>query len=194
MPESNFYHEDFYERSPLSRAMRQAYIHKYAPMREIGQYMNREHPGAPILLAEGTAHRRVQFRGLCERLASVCQLGPHAACTHSSGTLGHPDRVERALCGRSQAALWICDPAPDLAGDSQRMRHARVSVHRLLFSADRRGMPASRSLEAPPLPVQPGAYDDLDPAFVYDGPWIRDTGWDKAQFTPSLIPTCRVRS
>ena len=47
MPSSNYYHGDFYENAPLSRAMRQVYIDKYAPIREIGEYMNRQHPGAP---------------------------------------------------------------------------------------------------------------------------------------------------
>ena len=42
---SNSYHGDFYERSPLSAAMRQAYLHRHAPLREIAHYMNREHPG-----------------------------------------------------------------------------------------------------------------------------------------------------
>jgi hypothetical protein len=34
--------------------MRQVYIHKNAPMREVGQYMNRTHPGAPVFLADGS--------------------------------------------------------------------------------------------------------------------------------------------
>ena len=54
LPSSNSYHADFYEQAPLSRAMRQAYIHKNVPMREIGQYMNRKHPGVPVFLAESS--------------------------------------------------------------------------------------------------------------------------------------------
>ena len=50
---ADYYHGDFYERAPLSLSLRQPYMHRYAPMREIGQYMNREHPGSPVFLVEG---------------------------------------------------------------------------------------------------------------------------------------------
>src|ERR1019366_300015 len=40
LPSSNYYHGNFYERSPLSQASRQTYIHNTAPIREVGDYMN----------------------------------------------------------------------------------------------------------------------------------------------------------
>ena len=181
MPESNFYHEDFYERSPLSRAMRQAYIHKYAPMREIGQYMNREHLGAPILLAEGSDiaafNSEVYVNGWHQYVNWDRMLHARTPLELSGILTGwnvHYVAAPKPHYGfaiQPRTLQEILNECATPEYQSTGFYLARIE------EGCRRVDPSKR----PPLPVQPGAYDDLDPAFVYDGPWIRDTGWDKAQ-------------
>jgi glycosyltransferase involved in cell wall biosynthesis len=195
LPSSNFYHGDFYERSPLSIAMRQAYIHKYAPMREIGQYMNRVHPGAPIFLTNsselaafnaevyangwhqyGIYARLLRARNAQEILDLFKQWNVHyvAAPKPNAGVLIKPrslrDLLDHCSTPEYQAGWLYLVHLNDQCGDNL---SGRI-----------------------PLLAQPGQYDDFDPAILFRGPWIQDTGWPLASaqtLTYSNLPGSEVR-
>jgi hypothetical protein len=179
MEASDYYHGDFYERSPLSRAMRQVYTHKAAPMREIGQYMNREHPGAPVFLAAGSE--------LAAFNAEVYAIGWHQYSVYA--------RLQRARDVREIAGIlsqwnvhYIVAPKPDAGIEvkSTALRHLIKDCATPEYQAgayflarienDCRPSEADRE----PLLVQPGTYDDQDPAVALRGSWTQDGGWAEA--------------
>ena len=131
--------------------MRQTYIHKYAPMREIGQYMNREHPGAPVFLADGSDIVRIQRRGLRRTAGiSIQRVGPPAAGTHSAGTLG------RILTGWNVHYVAAPKPAPWIRIEPRTLQELlnecatpEFQTTRLFSGADRRGCRRVDPVEAP---------------------------------------------
>jgi glycosyltransferase involved in cell wall biosynthesis len=195
MPSSNFYHGDFYERSPLSAAMRQAYMHKSAPMREIGQYMNREHPGAPILLAEST--------DLAAFNAEVYVNGWHQ--------YGVWDRLQRArnrlelyaiLDGWNVHYIAALKPGygievkprtlQDVLSECAQPEYETKNYYLARLEQGCRADPAKRA----PLLVEAGLYDDFDPAILFGGPWIQDKQWPQTQshtVTYTRLPGAEVR-
>lgn len=196
LPSSNFYHGDFYERSPWSRAMRQVYIHKNAPMREIGQYMNREHPGAPIFLADGS--------DLAAFDAEVYTNGWHQYGVWARLQLARSAGEVRDLLNRWNVH-YVAAPKPgfgvtikprtleDLlkACATPEYQAGWLYLARLENGCDK---PALAARE--PLMVQPGVYDDFDPAIVFNGPWIQDKVFAQTHahtVTYSNLPGSQVR-
>jgi len=180
LPASNYYHGDFYDRSPLSAAMRQTYIHKSAAMREIGQYMNTVHPGAPIFLAEGN--------DIAAFNAEVFTNGWHQYAIAA--------RVKQARNSRELYSIlegwnvrYVAAPKPaygihldpralqDLLDNCATPEYQSTGLY-LARLEPRCGRPDSANRT--PLVVQAGLYDDLDPAILFDGPWIRDQSFDQA--------------
>jgi glycosyltransferase involved in cell wall biosynthesis len=173
LPSSSAYHSDFYEQAPLSRGMRQVYIHKYAPMREAGQYMNRTHPGAAVFLADGS------------------QLSAFNADVYSNGWHEYNvlARIWRAHSPLEIAAIldgwnvhYIVAPKPDTG--------IKIEPPALKDLLDKCVTPEyqttslfvariEKNCNGEPLTVQPGVYDDFDFAVVFHGPWIRDKAWSQ---------------
>ena len=179
LPASNFYHGDFYERAPLSPAMRAVYMRKCAPIREIGQYMNREHPGSPVFLAVGS--------DLAAFNAEVYTNGWHQYAVWAR--LQHA-RDARELAGilDSWNVHYIVAPKPGYGSalSPRTLQDAldmcttpEYQTTSLYLARLEDGCRHSPSAKREPLLVQPGAYDDFDPAIVFDGPWIQDKMWPK---------------
>ncbi len=55
MPASSFYHKDFGMPQPFSATARERYLEDTAPVRAAARYLNRNHPGAPVLLTSDSA-------------------------------------------------------------------------------------------------------------------------------------------
>lgn len=191
LPSSNYYHGNFYEGPPLSPAMRQVYIHHYAEMREIGQYMNREHPGAPVFLAEGS-----------ELAAFNAEV--YANGWHQYNVLA---RLWRARGPREIFDLfkqwnvhYMVAPKPAFVTAVQ-----APALHELINQC---AVPVYQTpslylarldtdcKKAAPLLVPPGRYDDFDPAIAFLGAWIQDRVWPQTYahtVTYSNLPGSQVR-
>ena len=179
LPASSYWHRDFYEAAPLSRAARQTYIHQYAPIREVGQFMDRAHPGAPVLVTEGSdlaafdtdvyvnhwhqyniwkrlqlARNKWELAGILDRwnVHYVATLKPAGAVTVDPPAL--QELLKSCVTPEYQTNRWVLER---IAPDCQ---------------------PAADTKREPPL-VPPGIYDDFDPALVFDGPWVEDRGWSQ---------------
>jgi hypothetical protein len=193
---SNYYHGDFYEHAPLSRAMRKVYIDKCAPIREIGDYMNRAHPGAPVFLADGG--------DLAAFDAEVYTNGWHEFNVWS--------RLQHARDARDVAAIldgwnvhYIAAPKPILGVlvNPLALRDLLKSCvtpefqTKFLFLARiEKDCQAGAQPDRQPLTVLPGWYDDSDPAIVYHGSWTQNKGWAQAYSTTvsfSNLPGSQVR-
>ena len=193
---SDYYHGDFYERAPLSLSLRQPYMHRYAPMREIGQYMNREHPGSPVLLAEGNE--------IAAFNSEVYAMGWHQYGIWARLQLARTPRELYSMLDRWNVR-YIAAPKPgfgivvnprtlqDLLNECATPEYQTTNFYLArLEDGCRHTDPAKR----PPLLVQPGLYDDFDPAIVFDGPWTQNTGWAQAQshtVTFANLPGSAVR-
>jgi len=196
LPSSNVLHADFYEHAPLSWRMRQIYIHKNAPIREVGQYMNRTHPGAPVFLADGS--------GLSAFDAEVYAYGWHQ--------YGVWARLQSARSPREIAGIldrwnvhYVAAPKPgsgvvvnprtlqDFLTDcvSQEFQTGDLFLARIENSCQSAGWAGPG-----PSIVQPGTYDDSDPVIVYQGPWYQDRVWPQTYshtVTYSNLPGSEVR-
>ena len=196
LPSSNYYHGNFYEQAPLSKSMRQVYIATCSPIREIGQYMNRIHPGAPVFLADGS--------DLAAFNAEVYSNGWHQ--------FGVFARLQRARDARDIAGIlggwnvhYIAAPKPGLGvklyplalRDLLRDCVTPEYQTKWLFLAhiESNCQPAAQA-NREPLTVPPGFYDDSDPAIAYQGSWLHDKGWPLAHsntVTFSNLPGSIVR-
>jgi hypothetical protein len=196
LPSSGFYHGDFYEQAPLSRGMRQVYMHKHAPMREIGQYMNREHPGSPVFLADGS--------DLAAFNADVYVNGWHQYGVWARLQLARGPREIAGILDQWNVH-YIAAPKPD-AG----VKIAPPALRELLKSCVTPEYQAAWLFLArienscqvagqgdrEPLTVPPGIYDDFDPAIVFHGPWIKDKVWPQTHshtVTYANLPGSEVR-
>ena len=195
LPASNSYHADFYEQAPLSRGMRQVYIHKNAPMREIGQYMNRKHPGAPIFLAESS------------------ELSAFNAEVYANGWHQYDVwvRLRRARSPLEIAGIldrwnvhYVAAPKPGF-GSAMNPRPLEDFLTDCvtpefqaswLFLARIENSCRSAAEARAPLTVSPGIYDDSDPAIVFQGAWLQDKVWPQTYFhtvTYTNLPGSKVR-
>ena len=167
---SNF-HSDFYEQAPLSRAARQAYIRKYTPVREIGQYMNRTHPGAPVFLAAGG--------DLAAFNAETYSEGWHQYAAWTQLQRARTPLEVAELFGRWKVR-YIVSPKPRFGLRIETLPLARLLNEcstaeyetETLYLARLQEPCAHPGEERLPLPVARGFYDDLDPAIAFRGRWV----------------------
>ena len=176
MAASNAYHRDFYEQAPLSRASRQRYIHNNASMREIGEYMNHAHPGAPVFLAYGN--------DLAAFNAEAYSTGWHQygvfTRLHSARS---PKEIEELFSGWN--VHYIAAPKPGfpmavnlrpLQGLIAQCTTPEYQSKYFYLAHIEDGCLAKRV----PLLVPPGLYDDSDPAIVFAGAWTQNQPWPQA--------------
>ncbi|HUE20083.1 MAG TPA: glycosyltransferase [Bryobacteraceae bacterium] len=194
LPASNSYHSDFYEQAPLSRSMRGVYIHKNAPIREVGQYMNRTHPGAPVFLADGSA-------------LSAFNAEVYANDWHEYNVLARiwaaRDPLEIAGILDRWNVHYVVAPKPDVGINLE--TSVRPPVLRALL--DKCVTPEFQTAwlylarvetdcQRKPSLVQPGIYDDFDLAILFNGPWIKDKSWPQTHahtVTYSNVPGSEIR-
>jgi glycosyltransferase involved in cell wall biosynthesis len=195
LPSSNFYHGDFYEQAPLSSSMRQVYIHKSAPMREIGEYMNSEHPGAPVILTNSSE-------------LSAFNAEVYINGWHQYGVWERLQGARTPLEVYSILNRWnvhyVAAPKPgygvtiqprslqDLLNECATPEYQSTNCYLARLDA---GCPHSDPAKRAPLLVRPGIYDDFDPAIVFDGPWIHNPGWPQARshtLTYANLPGAKV--
>ncbi|HXM43780.1 MAG TPA: glycosyltransferase family 39 protein [Bryobacteraceae bacterium] len=196
LPSSNVLHADFYEQAPLSRGMRQAYIHKNAPIREVGQYMNRTHPGVPVFLADGSglsafdaevyAYGWHQY-GVWARLQSARSPGEIAGILDRWNV--HYVAAPKPGSGVAVNPRTLQDFLTDCV--TPEFQAGYLFLARIENSCRSAGQ-AGRE----PSIVPPGIYDDFDPAIAFRGPWNQDKGWPQTHshtVTYSNLPGSEVR-
>ena len=149
-------------------------------MREIGQYMNGEHPGAPVFLADGAE--------LSAFNAEVYSNGWHQYGAYTRIQSAH-DELDIAGILRQWNVHYIVAPTADSKFEV-RPRALRDFIKDCITPEYRANWyllarvantcHPGREIEPEPLLVSPGWYDDSDPAILYKGSWIHDKGWAQA--------------
>jgi glycosyltransferase involved in cell wall biosynthesis len=190
LPASNYYHSDFYEHAPLSRAMRQVYIDKNAPIREIGEYMNREHPGAPVFLADGSdlaAFNAEVYSNGWHQFGVFMRLFRARDAQEIAGILNRWN-VHYIVAPKPGLGITINPPAlRDLINNNvtPEFQTKWLFVGRIGKQVDRE-----------PSIVSPGSFDDFDPAIAYRGSWNHEKGWTQAHaqtISFSNLPGSEIR-
>ncbi len=190
LPSSNYYHKDFCLKFPFSRVERERYLEEAAPIRTIIEYQNRQHFGSGVLLTGGN-----EIAGLSGTI--------YENHWHQYPTV---ERLQRAFSVPEMFRLlehWKVgfliahkpEPSAPLRPEALRKLLAACAVPeyemgdlylaKLLPDCDEN---APHVLAEPPLVVQPGFYDDTDPALLFRGDWSHDgTFWQPDQQTISYI-------
>jgi hypothetical protein len=190
MPSSNYYHGDFYEKAPLSRTMRQVYIDKHSQIREVGEYMNRAHPGSPVFLADGA--------DLAAFNAEVYSNGWHQFNVFIRLLRARDERdiadildrwnVHYVVAPKPSLGVTLYPPAlRDLLKDCVTTEFQTTWLFLARIDKDCQHQPSL---------VQPGIYDDFDPAIAFQGHWIRDQVWPQTHahtVTYSNVPGSEIR-
>jgi hypothetical protein len=164
-------------------------------MREIGQYMNRKHPGAPIFLAESS------------------ELSAFNAEVYANGWHQYDVwvRLRRARSPLEIAGIldrwnvhYVAAPKPGF-GSAMNPRPLEDFLTDCvtpefqaswLFLARIENSCRSAAEARAPLTVSPGIYDDSDPAIVFQGAWLQDKVWPQTYFhtvTYTNLPGSKVR-
>jgi hypothetical protein len=190
MPSSNYYHGDFYEKAPLSRAMRQVYIDKCAPIREIGEYMNRAHPGSPVFLADGSdlaAFNAEVYSNGWHQFNVFIRLLPARDEREIAGILDRWN-VHYVVAPKPSLGVTLYPPAlRDLLKDCVTTEFQTTWLFLARIDKDCQHQPSL---------VQAGIYDDFDPAIAFQGPWIRDRVWPQTHahtVTYSNVPGSEIQ-
>ncbi|MGA2592178.1 MAG: glycosyltransferase [Bryobacteraceae bacterium] len=190
LPSNSYYHKDFYERVPLSAKTRQEEIHKAAPMREIAEYMNREHPGSAVFLASGSDiagfNGEVYMNSWLEY--PVWNRLRHVVTPQEIVRLLEQWKVRYVAAWKPGSMPPEAVVMADFLARCTTLEYDAGSAYLARLEI---------SCKVPPLEGVKGVvYDDFDPSVAFKGPWIRDPGWPEAflhTVTYCNIPGAEVR-
>jgi hypothetical protein len=163
------YYFTFYP--PFTAVRREALIQRTAPIRKIYDWLNRTHPGAPVLLAQDSATAGLNARiyenhwhqfSTLDRLRSTRTTAEARRLLDGWGvgyviwrlpyarSYPHPESL-RGLIDHCVVAEYVTD---------------EFYVGRLEPACDRPALPA--------ITATTGRYNDFDPRILYRGEWFRD--------------------
>ena len=173
LPASSYYHKDFCLRAPFSRAQRTLYLNEAAPVRNVIACFNREHASSAVLFTheasiagalgdvyENHWHQIRTWAKLREATTVPAMLQVMNAWNVRYLIAHKPEPGEEADPPVLAQLIAACTQPEYEAGNSYL---ARID-------------PACRpaALTDPPLAVEPGFYDDYDPAILFRGEWSKE--------------------
>jgi len=180
LPSASYYYRDFYEGSPLSAGARVTFLQKAAPIRLIADYMNGEHPGAPVFLANSADI--AGFNGEVY-INGWQQYNVWMQILHARS----PGEIIRLLAQWN--VRYIVAPKPGFWGNIRiqtlqdlvdHCTTAEFQAAHLYLARLQNDCGMFDDGARAPLPLFPGFYDDSDPSIVFQGSWIRDRNWYQA--------------
>jgi hypothetical protein len=195
LPSSSYYDKDFCLRVPFSRAERDLYLNEASPARKVLAWRDRVHPDSAVMFthdiaiagAKGTVYenhwhqwpiwyRMQQAATVPELLGVMNGWGVRYLITRK------PYPGEEADPPVLAQLIAACTQPEYEAGDYYLAR---------LDPACRPRDPAD-----PPLALEPGFYDDYDPAIVFRGDWRRQPhlqGADRDTATSTDAPGAEIQ-
>jgi hypothetical protein len=192
LPSSNWMHKDFVS-NPASGRARSEYVTAYAPERNLVDYLNEAHPGAPVAF-------------FSERNAIAGLHGP--ALTASWHNIEFYNRVRTAgspagCLGllQSYGVHLVVAPVPEsgilveTTPIEAFLKHCTEREYRSgNFYAGRLKDRCASGWDQPGPSAPPGEYDDLDARILYTGLWARGLFGDAAHgtLTYSRSPGARL--
>jgi glycosyltransferase involved in cell wall biosynthesis len=194
LPASSYYHKDFALKQPFARAERDRYLREAAPIRKVIEYFNKAHPKERVLLTHEGANAGLNadiYENHWHQIDTYLKL---RAAADVPGVLGLINGWKvRYFIGRKPAPGELAEP-PALAGFMAACTLPEFEVGDAYLARLDPGCGA-RSITEPVIAVQPGYYDDWDPALVYQGVWTQESGKqgpDRATRTYAETPGAQV--
>jgi glycosyltransferase involved in cell wall biosynthesis len=194
LPSSSYYHKDFCLRVPFSRAERDLYLNVGAPVRKVIAWYNRAHPGSVALFTH-----EASIAGAAGEIyenhwhqMSIWDRIQHAETMPEMLRVINGWKI-RYLIARKPEPGDEADP-PALAQMIAACTQPEYEVGDYYLA---RLDPACRpaDLSHPPMTVEPGFYDDFDPAILFRGDWHREPrihGPDRDNITYTDAPGAEI--
>ena len=193
MPSASYYHRDFALRLPFSRAERDRYRAEAAPIREVIAYFNRRHPNAAVMLANDSSNAGLQgdiYENHWHQINTLLRIREVKTV---------PEMVRLM---QSWHVEYFISPKP---GTDEEVKPAVLAemLERCTDVEFEHGdqylaklEPACRPAPERVAPlVQPGFYDDFDPALLFRGDWTKDRAFadaDRHTITFTNVPGAEV--
>jgi hypothetical protein len=182
LPASGWYHKDFILNA-LDPSSKADYLVRTAPVRPLIEYMNRKHPGAPVMLVESGDIAGLQG-------AAYSTSWHHHSFQRELLQAGDGVEILRLLDRRHLRYFIAPNPESGIA-PSQLMleaflqeftepeyRSRTFSVVRLIDKYA--GAEAINRVAKGLMILPPGVYDDLNPKLSFTGRWLRDRQFPNA--------------
>ena len=176
MPSASYYHRDFALRLPFSRAERDRYRAATIPIRDVIAYFNRTHAKSAVMLSSGSS-----IAGLTGDI--------YENHWHQINNLWRIREVktvpEMVQLMQSWGVEYFISPKPG-SGDEIQPAVFREMLERCTEAEFEQGdeylarLQPACPYERKAILVQPGFYDDFDPALLFRGDWTKDRGFESA--------------
>jgi hypothetical protein len=178
IPASGWYHKDFYARAPFSPKTKQRYIRETVPVRAAVMYLNRAHPGAPVLLVNDNDIADVEadaFENNWHQFWTVIDMR-NAPGVPQALALVRKWGVQYFIARKPNATEKT---DPETLGNI--LAGCAVPEYEVGDYYLARFDPACHP-GRPEFAFPPGLYDDFDPSLWWKGGWKHDTSFDKPLF------------
>lgn len=176
MPSASYYHRDFCLRLPFSRAERERYRAAAVPIREVIAHFNQAHPSAPVLVTSDSAIAGLTgdiYENHWHQINNFLRIRETKTVPEMVGLM------------QSWNVQYFISPKPAMEDDIkpavladmlERCTEAEFEAGDQYLS---RLQPTCRPRqERAAVLVQPGFYDDFDPALLFRGDWSKDRSFD----------------
>jgi len=195
LPSSSYYHKDFCLRVPFSRAERDLYLNEAAPARKVLAQVNRAHPDAAVMFTHDIAiagARGKVYENHWHQWPIWYRIQEAATVPELLGVMN----------GWGVRYFITRKPYPGEEADPPVLAQLIAACTRPEYEAGdyylARLDPACRPADPadPPLALEPGFYDDYDPAIVLRGGWRREPhlhGPDRDTATYTDTPGAEIR-
>jgi hypothetical protein len=176
LPASGWYQKDFIWGAWEGRAEAERYLRASAPVRQLVEYLNREHPGLPVAFFQSS--QVAGLRGLA--YADNWHNDMFVRRLRAAGSAEDCRNLMQELGVR-----YFVAPAPgsglvvtEVPADSFLARFTEPEYRRGPYQLARWKKDALPDATLPPAP--PGRYDDLDTRIAFHGPWTRGREFPQA--------------
>ena len=178
LPGSSYYHKDLY--GPFTRAQREEYTGRTAPVRDAIAWLNLTHPKATVLFAQDS-----ELAGLGGEVYENHwhQYNTMMRIRHADGVAGLQAllaewKIGYIVASKPTATEYARPKAlRDLIDECTVAQYANADVFVAHLETSCRSTAAEP--RQPVLTVKPGNYDDFDPAILLRGDWERTTQFDE---------------
>ena len=172
MPSASYYHRDFALRLPFSQAERVRYRTAAVPVRDVIDYFNRKHTDRAVMMASESAIAGLQgdvYENHWHQIVNYWKIRDMKTV---------PDMVRLM---QSWNVEYFISPKPGM-GDDIKPAIFKEMLERCTEAEFEQGEEYLARLqptckpraERPAVVVQPGFYDDFDPALLFRGDWTHD--------------------
>ena len=182
LPASGWYHKDFFI-SPVSVDSRRDYLARTAPVRLLVDYINLNHPGAPVMLIESSDIAGVRGPVYSNRWHTHTFRRELLKAQDAGDVLRLVNRHEiRYFIAPAEASgIVVAEPVlQSFLTEFTAPEHTAASYYVAKLGSKYTGAAAAARIVQGLMPVPPGRYDDSGARVSFSGRWYRDPQFARA--------------